>query len=134
MAWQMGKLSKKTHSALSCRLEGQACTVLDICLGLDQFKWAPVHGGADVCIVIRFIKLPAPHQWQVSFHLLLVLSHFYTQFKLIVFYKSFWINSPTFCSKIPYFIMQFSAHIACIGGGVLGYYICFKNVVGVGVY
>lgn len=64
--------------------EGQECSVLDICLGLDQFDCAIVHGGADACIVTRFIKLAAPHQWQVSFHLLLLLLHVYTQFKSII--------------------------------------------------
>lgn len=73
------------HSAAKYpTFEGQECTVLDICLGLDQFNWAIVHGGADACIVTRFIKLAAPHQWQVSLHLLLFLLHVYTQFKSIM--------------------------------------------------
>lgn len=62
------------HSAVEYpTFEGQECTVLDICLGLDQFNWAI----GEQMHVTRFIKLAAPHQWQVSFHLLLL--HVYTR-------------------------------------------------------
>lgn len=67
--WENCQRRLVLHSAAKYpTFERQECTLLDICLGLDQFNWAIVHGGADAWIATRFIKLAAPHQWQVSSH------------------------------------------------------------------